>query len=72
MSWKTDLYHKDPNAQVTEGNHGNGDQEVNHHHRHGVGTADVLGKGAGVHPGVVAQRTDIEVRDNGHYCDDPD
>lgn len=72
VSWKTDLNHKYPNAQVTEGNHGNGNKEVDHHHRRGVGTADILGKGAGVHPGVVAQRTDKEVRDNGHYREDPD
>lgn len=70
--WKTDLNHKYPNAQVTEGNHSNGNQEVNHHYRHGVGTADILGKGAGVHPGVIAQRTHEEVRDNGHYREYPD
>lgn len=45
---------------------------MDHHHRHGVGTADILGKGAGVDPGVVAQGPDKEVRDNGHYRENPD
>lgn len=50
----TDLNYKYPDAEVTESNHCNRNQEVNHHYRHCVGTADILGKSAGVNSRIVA------------------
>lgn len=69
---ETDLNHKHPDAEIAEGNHCDGNQEVDHHYGHCVGTADILGEGAGVDPRVVAQGTDKKIGDNGHHCEEPD
>lgn len=71
MQRRTYLNDKHPYSKITEGNHGDGNQEVNHHHGHCVGAADVLGERAGVDPGVVAQRPHEEIGDDGHDGEQP-
>lgn len=66
-----DLDHQNPDPQVAERHDGEGDDEVNHHHRDGVRRAHRLGKGARVNPGVVLQGADKEVWHNCHHGEYP-
>lgn len=66
-----DLDHQNPDPQVAERHDGEGDDEVNHHHRDGVWRAHRLGKGTWVNPGVVLQGANKEVWHNCHHSEYP-